>query len=348
MRCREVRQRLNEAGDLSPEILEHLKECRECACEFEALRTLDSVFEAARSEKGIPPTPFNNLGVRLEQLTMIKKENSIMAKIKSEITRHPRFSFGIAISLFVFAFIILVPISYEKTVGYELALSGISSGDTADNEVAADIVTALGYGEAAFSIEVDGNLVNYHIRGIPSKNGAKEISSALSSLIRSVPDIIITPIIVEATGSIYAQVKDKIDLKVETEGKTDEEVKKELEAGLKKRGYKDPRVTVTSDSEGQRRIVIKNVELSEGEEKVFETMEMMELLVGEGGEIEIKSPIKEKLDIDTEGKTNEQIKEELKKKLAERGMKNPEITIKDLPDGKREINVEVKEENKID
>ena len=77
-------------------------------------------------------------------------------------------------------------------------------------------------------------------------------------------------------------------------------------------------------------------------------MEMMELLVGEGGEIEIKSPAKENLDIDTKGKTNEQIKEELKKKLAEKGMKNPKITIKDRPDGKREINVEVDEEKKID
>jgi molybdopterin converting factor small subunit len=164
----------------------------------------------------------------------------------------------------------------------------------------------------------------------------------------SVPDIVITPIIAQATGSIYAQVKEKIDLKVVTEGKTDEEVKEELEEGLKKKGYKDPRVKVSTDSEGQRRIVIKNVELSEGDEKVFETMEMMELLVGEGGKIEIKSPVKEELDIDTEGKTNEQIKEELEKKLAERGMKNPKITIKDRPDGKREINVEVEEEKEID
>jgi hypothetical protein len=77
-------------------------------------------------------------------------------------------------------------------------------------------------------------------------------------------------------------------------------------------------------------------------------MEMMEILVGEGGELEIKSPAKEELGIDTEGKTNEQIKEELKKKLAEKGMKNPKITIKDRPDGKREINVEVEDEKQID
>jgi hypothetical protein len=150
---------------------------------------------------------------------------------------------------------------------------------------------------------VAGNVVKYHIRGIPSRKAAKEISSAISSLMSSVPDIVITPIIAQATGSIYAQVKEKIDLKVVTEGKTDEEVRKELEEGLKKRGYEDPRVTVTTDDEGQRRIVIKNVELSESDEKVFETMEMMEILVGEGGELEIKSPAKEELGIDTEGKT---------------------------------------------
>lgn len=348
MRCRDVKRRLNEAGDLDHEIREHLGECQECRREFEALRILDSAFEAARQEEGNPPTPFNDLKTGMEQLSSRVKENSIMAKIKNEVTGHPRYSFGIAISIFAFAFIILVPISYEKTVGYELAISGISSGDSTDKEVAADIVTALGYGEAAFSFEVDGNQVKYHIRGIPSKKAAKEISSAISSLLSSTSDIFITPIIVESTGSIYAQVKEKIDLKVETEGKTDEEVKKELEEGLKKRGYKDPRVTVTSDSEGQRRIVIKNVELSEGDEKVFETMEMMELFVGEGGEIEIKSPAREKLDIDTEGKTNDQIIEELKKKLAEKGIKNPIITIKDRPDGKREINVEVEAEKKIE
>lgn len=348
MRCRDVKRRLNDAGDLDSEILEHLKECRECAREFEAFRTLYSAFDMARSEEGLPPTPFNDLKSGLEQLSSQIKENSIMAKMKNGITRHPKFSFGIAVSIFVFAFVLLVPISYEKTIGYEMALSGIGSEDAADKEVAADIVTALGYGEAAFTFEVDGNQVKYHIRNIPSKKVAREISSAISSLMRSTLDIIITPIIVEATGSLYAQAKDKIDLKVETEGKTDEEVRKELEEGLKKRGYKNPRVTVTTNPEGQRRIAIKNVELSEGEAKEFETVEVMELVVGEGGEIEIKSPVKENLDIDTKGKTNEQIKEELKKKLAEKGLKNPKITIKDRPDGKREINVEVEEEKKID
>ncbi|UCC79165.1 MAG: zf-HC2 domain-containing protein, partial [Candidatus Zixiibacteriota bacterium] len=185
MRCRDVKRRLNEAGCLDTEIQEHLRECPECGSEYEALKTLDSAFETARSEEGLPQTPFNDLKTALEQLSPQVKENSIMAKIKNKINRHPRFSFGIAISIFVFAFIILVPISYEKTVGYELALSGIGSGDSTNKEMAADIVTALGYGEAAFSFEVDGNRVKYHIRGIPSKKAAKEISSAISSLLRS-------------------------------------------------------------------------------------------------------------------------------------------------------------------
>ena len=144
MRCRDVKRRLNDGGDLDSEILEHLKECRECAREFEALRTLNSAFDMARNEEGLPPTPFKDLKSGLVQLSSQVKENSIMDKMKNNITKHPKFSFGIAVSVCVFAFVLLVPISYEKTVGYELALSGIGSGDTADKEVAADIVTALG------------------------------------------------------------------------------------------------------------------------------------------------------------------------------------------------------------
>jgi hypothetical protein len=189
MRCREVKRRLNDAGDFDPEILQHLKGCRDCARELEAIRTLDSVFDSARGAKDLPPTPFGNLKSGLEQLTSQAKENSIMAKMKNEISGHPKFSFGIVAAICLFAIVLLVPISYEKTVGYELALSGIGSEDSTGKEVAADIVTALGYGEAAFSFEVAGNVVKYHIRNIPSKEAAEEISSAISSLLSSIPDI---------------------------------------------------------------------------------------------------------------------------------------------------------------
>lgn len=348
MRCRDAKRRLNDSGELDSELIEHLKDCPSCARDVEAGRILDSVFEIARDNADSDHTPFGIMKSKLETQSSRKnrKDFSIMGRIKYEISDHPRFSVGIIAAICLFAFVLLVPLSYEKTVGYDLSLSGKSAEDTADNNVAADIVSALGYGEAAFSFEVSGNLVNYHVSGIPSKEAAKEISSALTSLLSSIPEIIITPIIVEATGSIYAQARDKIDLKVQTKGKTDEEVKKELEEGLRKKGYKDPRVKVTSNADGERRIVIKNVNFSEGGDKTFQTMEMMELLVGEGGELEVKSPANVNLDIDAKGKTNEQIIKELKKKLAEKGINNPKITIKDLPDGKREINLEVDEEKK--
>lgn len=354
MRCREVRRRLNNAGDLDPEILEHLKGCRDCAREYEASRALDSMFEAARGEETLTPTPFSRLKSGLEQLSPSIKENSIMAKMKNEITRHPKFSFGIGAAISLFAFVLLVPVSYEKTVGYELAISGINAEDSTDREVASDVVKAMGYGEAAFSFEVAGNLVNLYIKNLPSEKAAKEISSAISSLMRSVPDIVITPIIARASGSIYAQVKDKMDLKIVTEDKSDNEVKEEIEEGLKKRGYKNPRVIVESDSVGQRRIKIenrvrvRNSEKFKSDNKAFESTERMEIVVDENGKAEITIPVREQIYIDTKDKTNEQIKEELEKKLAEKGMKNPRITIKDLPDGKREINIEVEEENKKD
>jgi len=339
---------------ITPEILEHLKGCRKCALEYEASRALDSAFIAARGEEHLPPSPFNDLKSGLEQLSPPIKENSIMAKIKNQVTGHPKFSFGIGAAICLFAFILLVPISYEKTVGYDLAISGISTEDSTDKNVAADVVTAMGYGDAAFSFEVAGNQVNLYVRNLPSEKAAKEISSAITSLMRSVPDIVITPIIAQATGSIYAQVKDKIDLKVVTEDKSDEEVKEEIEEGLKKRGYENPRVVVESDSVGQRRIKIehhvriRNSEKPESDNKTFESMEQMEIVVGEDGVGEITIPVKEKIDIDTEGKTNEQIIKELEKKLSEKGMNNPKITVKDLPDGKREINIEVEEEKNID
>lgn len=347
MRCRIVRRRLNDARELDPEIIAHLRKCRSCAREFEAKLTLGSAFDAVRSETSLPPTPFNDIKSKIEELSSGSREYSIMARMKIEISKHPKFSFGIAAAICLFISVLLVPISYEKTIGYDLAISGISAEDSTDKDVAADVVTAMGHGEAMFSFNVAGNVVNYHVSNIQSKKDAKDISAALSSLLRSTTEILITPIIVESTGSIYAQVRAKVDSKSELKEKTDEEVKKELEDGLTKLGYKNPRVIVSSDSQGQRRIKIENVKLPEGDEKAVETMRIMEILLGEGGEIEIESPAKEQLDIDTRGKTNDQIIEELKTKLAEKGIKNPIITIKLRPDGKREINVEAEKTDEI-
>ncbi len=355
MRCREVRRRLNEAGEPNPEILEHLKTCRSCSREAEAVCVLESAINLSHEADISEPTSFTVLKSRLETAALKedKKENSIMSKIKNEINTHPKFSFGIVSAICVFMFLLLVPISYDKTVGYDLTLSGINAQNWTGNGDADDMLKALGYDDIEISIESDGKTVKTIFENLPSKKAVDEITSAMVSMSNSDGGMFdftvsVSPVVIKEFGSIYAQVRDKIELKVETEGKTDQEVKEEIEKGLKKRGYDDADVVVISKPDGQREIKI-DISYSDdsGSKKIKKETQSMTILK-DGEAFDFKCTPDVKLNIDTEGKTGEEIKSEIVKELAKKGIKNPNVKIEELKDGRREIRIEVEDDDCLD
>jgi hypothetical protein len=349
MRCRDVKRRLIEAVELDPEIIEHLKVCPSCAREAEAGRLLDSVFKSIRERAVTDLTPFYALKAKLETLSSVKKEKeqSIMNKFKKEISSHPRFSFGIVAAACLFAFVLLVPISYNKTVGYNLVMSDINADSGVDPATVGDVVDAMGYAEVQISTSIDDRKLKIIFEDLPSKKAVNEIISAMTSLSQQEAMTEVSPVVIKEMGTIYAQVRDKIDeIRVETKGKTDQEVKEEIEKGLKERGHQNPRVEVITTPDGKREIRIDTDIKQKTDKGEFETQEKQMFIIGEDDSVSIKTLPHDRLEIDTEGKTNAQIEAEVREKLSRKGIENPKVTVKELPDGRREINVEVKEEKK--
>ena len=350
MRCRDVRRRLNEAGDLDTEIIKHLESCNSCAREAEAAGLLASSLNTIRNEGVTETTPFAELRSALEERISRedRKEQSIMRFVKKEISSHPRFSFGLAAAVCLFAFLLLVPISYDKTVGYNLVMSEISPDNGIDPVTVDDVINAMGYADVQISTSLNDKKLKIIFENLPSKKAVQEITSAVASLAQAEVMTEVTPIVVKEMGTIYAQVRDKLTVKVDTEGKSDQEIEEEIEKDLKQKGYPNPNVEVKTKPDGKREIRIDTkLERKDGTGAAQKREQQM-VIMSEGDSLIFDTAPLTRIEIGSKGKTDAEIEREIRDKLRAKGMENPEITITTQPDGKREIKIDVKKEEKID
>jgi ElaB/YqjD/DUF883 family membrane-anchored ribosome-binding protein len=351
MRCRDVKRRLNDAILPDAEMLEHLESCPSCAREVQAGRILAHSLESARESADFEDTAFDELKARLETLSSRQnsKGNKIMDRVKNQISDHPGFSFGIVAAICLFAFVVLVPISYNKTVGYDLVLTGVNAQNGFEVDTARDVVEAIGYTDVQISTSLDDRKLKIIFEDLPSKEAVREITSAMTSLAKIDLLAEVSPVVVNQMGSIYAQVKDKIEeIRIETGGKTNQEIKEEIERKLRESGHGNPRVNVTTNADGEREITIDTDFKQQTDKGEFEGKEKRIFLVGEGESVNIEGSPHKRLKIDTEGKTNAEIEAEIREKLLEQGMDNPDISIIETPDGRRQIKIEAEKEKKED
>ncbi|MEE9555283.1 MAG: hypothetical protein V3W18_13425 [candidate division Zixibacteria bacterium] len=135
-----------------------------------------------------------------------------------------------------------------------------------------------------------------------------------------------------------AQEKSKsTKIEIDAKDKTDTEVKAEIEEKLKARGATNPQVSVETKADGMRQISVGIKDSSDTKM----TEKRIELEVS-GDDLSFDAD--HEISIDTEGKTDEQIKEEIKKKLAVQGNDDAEVTVTTDSDGQHRIEVKVEKE----
>lgn len=343
MGCREAKRRLNETGEIDSELRKHLDKCPECSREVSAWQLIETTLENARNDREEPATPFAEIRAKITADRGLKKEkeNSIMSEVQKQIASHRRFSIALVVAVAVFAFVVLVPFSYDRTVGYNVAYTGLDSEYEFSPEMLKGILTSLGYERADVELTHNGSFVDYRISDLPSKTAAREASAAFASLSGYTGMPVITPIIKTVSGSLYAQAKDKlVKIEIESKGKTDAEVRAEIEKKLAADGHSNPQVTVTTKPDGMREIRIGIEESSETGKKE----KRLEIIAKEDQPIKIKEPSLE-ISVDSKDKTNEEIREEIKQKLAAEGVKDADISVTTDSSGKRKIEIEVKRED---
>ena len=341
MRCAEARRRLNRNEVLDSELARHLSECPACTRHALAERILNSALTGARNKGEGTMRPFSNISDNLKARIDDErgKENSFMALARNQVWKHPRSSLGLALAVAVFAFLILVPLPYSQIVGYEVSFKDADSGQDIPAEELDRTLTILGYEQPPMTIVTGTGSEDYTTLYLPTESAAKEVSFAFQSLTGKRVKLVTRPIIKSVSASLYAQVRDKIKIEVESKDKTNAQIKAEIEEKLKAQGFSNPDVTVESKSDGMREVHIGLKDSSQTEEKE----KQMEIVLPSDETIRINEPSAE-ISVDTEGKTDDEVRQEIEKKLAEQGIKNADIKVTKDSAGHRQIEVKIEKE----
>ena len=172
MRCSEARRRLSEFAEaggefakagsefaIDEELAEHLCLCPACARIAEASRVMRQDFATAAVDDLTDTIPFAALKTRVETQASLKHrtrqtENTIMAEIANQFRRRPRLSVGVVVIALIILGSVLIPIRYNKTIGYEVAVAGVDKDLAMDKQRVIEFLDQLGVSDA--SIEVSG------------------------------------------------------------------------------------------------------------------------------------------------------------------------------------------------
>ena len=347
MHCREARNRLNNKYGLSDEeFLNHLRSCPACARDADAAGLLDKAFILANKGGNDKPTSFESVKLAvMKRYENNIKERSVMDQIKDQINQRPKLAAGFILALIAFLFITLVPFSYTRIAGYEVIQSGVADASNLENGNFEKAMAAIGYGDA----QVEFNGKDIIVSNLPTRASAREVAVLMDSIIGSAREQIINTITQRISGSILAQVLEKQrTIEIDIKGKTTEEIREQIRQKLIAEGFMNPEIDVRADSDGVIDVYVK-VARDTLDNKMEKALELKITADTDSFDLPLmESSIEERFDIDTEGKTNEEIKAEIEQKLAAEGKEGAVVKVTTRPDGKKEITVDLekKVENK--
>jgi len=348
MRCKEAKRRISESdGRLDRELLEHISECPSCARAAEAAGILKRAFTAARENELSFSTPFEKIHHRIESEAAEKKGKvAIMAKIKRQLGARPALVTGFGLAIIAFLFVTLVPFSYTKTVGYNLTCPKPEG----EYQISADKYKAALETLGFTDVNVKVADAYYEVANLQSRDAARQAALTYAALTGSEDEAEIKPVRKKVSGSLYAQAKEnyismsvedgKAKISIDVSGKIDEEIKQAILDKLAAAGWTDADVQVSTNPDGNRQIRVHMASPNEEREA------MLEVKMGDSAEdISMNFGMAgAEIEIDTEGKSDEEIRHEVIEKLKERGIINPEVEIITNPDGQREIKITVNKE----
>lgn len=343
MDCREAKRRLNNP-ELLPdeELLKHLENCPDCNREADAAKLLNEAFLSAEDDLNIETTPLTFIRSKIENSNIIstKKERGIMAQIKDQARRRPKLTAGFVLTFAAFLFITLVPFSYTKIVGYEIAFSNV--GDL-ENDQLMKInkgIMALGYDD----VSIEANRSGITVSKLSSRLAAAEVLILVNSIVENAINSRIQTVTEKVSGSLYAQALDKRKtIEINAKDKTTDEIKDEIKRKLIAEGFTDPEIAIRKEGDS---IIDVRIKISDSTENKMQkgALELKISADTDSFELPVMERSSEELDIDMEGKTDAEIKAAIEEKLAREGKEGATVEVITTPDGEREIKVKLEKE----
>ncbi len=260
-----------------------------------------------------------------------------MSRITSQFNRRPRLLAGFGLALVAFLFVTLFPFSYTRTIGYTVAFNNIGEVSNQASEGLVKVLSSMGYND--INIMMTG--AEFKIIGLPTREAAREAGLAFQKLAGVDVEPVINMVTEKASGSLYAQAVDKQrTIEIDAAGKSDSEIQAELTQKLSEAGYQ-ANVSVTTEPGGERKVMV-DMSKDAGDTSEREEVTLICKDGSDSAKLGIGLPIPLKLE--TEGKTDEQIIQEVRAKLAQQGINNADVTVSAGPDGKKRVEVKVQKE----
>ncbi len=189
----------------------------------------------------------------------------------------------------VAAALLLIPVSYQRTVGQRvtLDLSGPDLTPAVAGQVAREFKSALGVEAVRLQAEAgDAGTVFTLAADVPAGTGvsAGGVAAAFAGTLTGKGYTVSTdlePLKRKVSGSVYAMVRDNV-IRVEADGKTDAELESEIAARLSEAGVPNAQVTVNRESPDRMEVQVQAE--SQGEPGTGPAVEP-EIQITTGGEV---------------------------------------------------------------
>jgi len=340
MCCREVKYRLNNTIELDSRLLDHIRTCPKCQAEMQMASLLDSAWQTARAESEAEAPKFEAIKARAmaNSADDTSKEMTLMAKIKNKIERHPKFSLGAATAVTLFIFILVVPITINKTVGYDVTFHNVQEAGMISQAQLQDLARAFGYDKAAIDISQTDTGYNYAISNLPDKQAAKEMAFAFSEMTGFSGDPILKPVVIPVAGTIYAQAKEKIKIEIKGKNKSDKEIQDEIIQKIEDMGYTPRDIKVRTRPNGKRFITL---EMNDSTKQNITDYDIW-MDFDDDGNLDIgkTEDFKAAITVEIKGKTKDEIQNEIIQQLKDKGVENPQVEVLQKDNGQIELRIQ--------
>ncbi len=217
MRCRQAKQKLNSIGFDNSEIakdqmlVNHLNECPACASLVTAENSLRSDFQAAAVDDNQEVVTDWLLKAQVERQAADAnrskfRENHLMAAFTNLLKKQSKLTIGVTTVVVVLLLSILIPFSYNKTIGYEVAFAGVDKNLALDSDKIQTLLEKLGIDGAIINVSGCEATCNVKISDLKSTDDAKLVLAAFNEIDHVVVLDEIKEMVESESGNIFKKI----------------------------------------------------------------------------------------------------------------------------------------------
>jgi hypothetical protein len=174
--------------------------------------------------------------------------------------------------------LLAIPISYQRTVGYDVALTlhGANLAQSQVRDMAAGFKQTLGSGDAAVMASMENGRLTYVFKatGKGDARGAAQAFAKELTVLGYQVSVSATPVKETVSGNVYAYAMNQV-IEIRTDGKSAAELESEIRSRLLAAGVTKAQVSVTDLGGDQRSIKVEAQHTMEGGAPLVEVPELV-------------------------------------------------------------------------